>query len=153
MIPTRMLVEAVRSEVSAPVIASGGLMDGRDIAEALARGAVAAQLGTAFLTTTESGISDSYKRALLDSGTDSTIIMRAFSGRPARVLSNTFAARLVANQEIIPPFPLQNALTRPMRSAAAKLGNPKFNRFSPARAYHVRARFPPARSSDTLLRK
>jgi nitronate monooxygenase len=126
MIPTRMLVEAIRSEVSAPVIASGGLMDGRDIAEALARGAVAAQLGTAFLTTTESGISDSYKRALLDSATDSTVITRAFSGRPARGLSNTFAARLAANQEIILPFPLQNALTRPMRSAAAKLGNPEF---------------------------
>jgi nitronate monooxygenase len=86
MIPTLALVKSLRSEVSVPVIASGGLMDGRDIAEAFAHGAAAAQLGTAFLTSTESGISESYKRALLDSRTDSTVITRAFSGRRARGL-------------------------------------------------------------------
>jgi nitronate monooxygenase len=126
MHPTLKLVQSLRAEVAVPVIASGGLMDGRDIAEALASGAVAVQLGTAFLATTESGISESYKRALLDSRTDSTVVTRAFSGRPARGLTNTFAARLAGKEEIILPFPLQNMLTRPMRNAAAQRGDPQF---------------------------
>jgi nitronate monooxygenase len=126
MVPTFTLVESLRNEVSVPVIASGGLMDGRDIARSLAHGAVAAQLGTAFLTSTESGISESYKSALLDSRKDSTVITRAFSGRPARALTNTFVARCTGKEEIILPFPLQNALTRPMRNAAAKLGDREF---------------------------
>jgi nitronate monooxygenase len=126
LIPTLALVESICNEVATPVIASGGLMDGHDIAEALTCGAAAAQLGTAFLTTTESGISDSYRRALLASRTDTTIVSRAFSGRPARGLTNMFAARLAGEEEIILPFPLQSVLTRPMRQAAAKLGNTEF---------------------------
>ena len=126
MIPTLALVQSICNETATPVIASGGLMDGREIAKAFASGAVAAQLGTAFLTTAESGISESYKRALLDLRTDTTTITRAFSGRPARGLANKFTARLAANEEIILPFPLQNTLTRPMRNAAAKLGNTDF---------------------------
>jgi nitronate monooxygenase len=122
MVPTTELVAALREVVSVPVIASGGLMDGRDIAESLDRGADAAQLGTAFLTCPEAGTSESYKDALLAARGDTTVITRAFSGRPARSLANTFAARLTGREEIILPFPLQNALTRPMRNAAAKRG-------------------------------
>jgi nitronate monooxygenase len=126
MIPTMVLVQGLCAAVSVPVIASGGLMDGRDIANFLARGADAAQLGTAFLTCPEAGTSDSYKRALLAARADTTVITRAFSGRPARGLANTFTARLTGKEEIILPFPLQNALTRPMRNAAAKLGESGF---------------------------
>ena len=123
MIPTLELVRALLEVVSVPVFASGGLMDGRDIAECLARGADAAQLGTAFLTCPEAGTSDSYKRAMLAARTDTTVITRAFSGRPARGLANTFTTRLTGDEKLILPFPLQNALTRPMRNAAAKRGN------------------------------
>jgi nitronate monooxygenase len=126
MLPTLELVRSLRNEVSVPVIASGGLMDGRDIAASLASGAVAAQLGTAFLTCAESGVSESYKRAILAARADTTLITRAFSGRPARALPNTFTAQLKQRPEIILPFPLQNTLTRPMRKAAAKLGNTEF---------------------------
>jgi nitronate monooxygenase len=87
MIPTLALVQSICHEVATPVVASGGLMDGRDIVAALRCGAAAAQLGTAFLTTTESGISESYRRALLDSRSDTTVVTRAFSGRPARGLT------------------------------------------------------------------
>ena len=120
MVPTIELVQALLAVVSVPVFASGGLMDGRDIAKSLARGADAAQLGTAFLTCLEAGTSESYKRALLAARADTTVITRAFSGRPARGLANTFTALLTGREEIILPFPLQNALTRPMREAAAK---------------------------------
>lgn len=122
MVPTLELVRSLRAAVSTPIIASGGLMDGRDIAQALARGASAAQLGTAFLTCLEAGTPEAYRRAILAARTDMTVITRAFSGRPARGLRNTFISKLEGKEKIILPFPLQNALTRPMRTAAAQLG-------------------------------
>jgi nitronate monooxygenase len=126
MIPTLQLVAAIRDRVAMPVIASGGLMDGPDIAESFARGASAAQLGTAFLACPECGISESYKQAILSARTDTTVITRAFSGRPARGLANTFSERLAGRENIILPFPVQNILTRPMRNAAAKRGEPGY---------------------------
>jgi nitronate monooxygenase len=124
MVPTLHLVQQIAA--FAPVIASGGIMDGRDIATMLAHGAIAAQLGTAFLTCPESGASPAYKQALLRAANDSTVITRAFSGRPARGLANTFTALLAGNQSATLPYPLQNALTRPMRAAAAAQGNAEF---------------------------
>jgi nitronate monooxygenase len=126
MIPTFELVRWLRAAVSTPVIASGGLMDGRDIAQAFARGASAAQLGTAFLTCPEAGTPEAYRCAILAARADTTLITRAFSGRPARALPNTFVSKLEGQEKIILPFPLQNALTRPMRTAAAKLGESGF---------------------------
>lgn len=123
MIPTLSLVaEAVRT-VSIPVIASGGLMDGRDIAAALNRGASAVSLGTAFLTCPESGAPEAHKRAILAAARDTTVVTRAFSGRPARGIRNAFIEALEGKEEMILPFPSQNALTRPMRNAAAKRGD------------------------------
>jgi nitronate monooxygenase len=122
MVPTLELVRSLSAAVSRPIIASGGLMDGRDIAQALARGARAAQLGSAFLTCPEAGTPEAYRRAILAAREDTTVITRAFSGRPARSLLNTFISKVEGKEKIILPFPLQNALTRPMRTAAAKLG-------------------------------
>jgi nitronate monooxygenase len=122
MIPTLELVRSLRAAVSTPIIASGGLMGGRDIAQAFAQGATAAQLGTAFLTCPEAGTLEAYRRAILAARADTTVITRAFSGRPARGLLNTFITKLKGQEKIILPFPLQNALTRPMRTAAAQLG-------------------------------
>lgn len=126
MVPTLDLVRAIRSAVSVPVIASGGLMDGRDIAQAFARGASAVQLGTAFLTCPEAGTPEAYRQAILSARTDTTVVTRAFSGRPARGLRNTFIDRMAGHEDHILPFPLQNALTRPMRTAAAKAGKAGF---------------------------
>ncbi len=122
MVPTLDLVAGAVSAVSTPVIASGGLMDGRDVAAAMKLGASAAQLGTAFLPCPESGAPATYKQAILQAREDTTVITRAFSGRPARGLHNTFIAALEGKDDAILPFPLQNALTRPMRAAAAKQG-------------------------------
>jgi len=124
MVPTLELVREIAGLT--PVIASGGLMDGRDIAVMLANGAVAAQLGTAFLPCPESGAAASYKAALLRAASDTTVITRAFSGRPARGLANTFSDLLARNEHAILPYPLQNALTRPMRAAAGAQGNAEF---------------------------
>jgi nitronate monooxygenase len=125
MVPTLDLVRATAKAVRIPVIATGGMMDGRDINAAIEAGASAAQLGTAFLACPESGASDVYKRAILAAKEDTTVVTRAFSGRPARGLRNAFMAS-VDGHEIILPYPLQNALTRPMRNAAAQQGLPDY---------------------------
>jgi nitronate monooxygenase len=125
MVPTLTLVPAIRNAVSLPVIASGGIMDGREIAQAVRAGASAVALGTAFLATAESGASDAYKQAILAAGkdrSDTTVVTRAFSGRPARGLPNAFIAKLSGKENQILPYPLQNALTRAMRTAAAQQG-------------------------------
>lgn len=122
MVPTLDLVQGIRAVTPLPVIASGGLMDGRDVANALRMGASAAALGTAFLTCPESGAPEAHKRAVLDARKDTTVITRAFSGRPARGLANTFIAKLAGKEDIILSFPRQNILTRAMRTAAGKLG-------------------------------
>jgi len=120
MVPTLGLVRGILGVVSVPVIASGGIMDGRAVAAAMGLGASAAQLGTAFLTCPESGAPEAHKRTILAARKDTTVITRAFSGRPARGLANTFIARLEGKEDMILPYPLQNALTRAMRTAAAK---------------------------------
>jgi nitronate monooxygenase len=126
MIPTLELVRGIAAEVPLPLIASGGIMSGADIAHALKLGAHAAALGTAFLACPESGASPAYKRAVVAAGRDKTVITRAFSGRPARGLVNAFVEKLVGKEDAILPYPLQNALTRAMRAAAAKQGNAGF---------------------------
>lgn len=126
MVGTIALVPQIRDAVRVPVIASGGIMDGRGIAAALALGASAVQLGTAFLTTDEAGVPDCYKQALLGAPENATRLTRAFSGRPARGIVNRFMQEVERDPESILPFPLQNALTRPMRTAAAKAGRSEF---------------------------
>ena len=126
MIPTGDLVQAVAAAVKVPVIAAGSIMDGRDLAAVMALGASAAQLGTAFLPCPECGTAEAHKQAILAAKKDTTVITRAFSGRPARGLANEFIARLKGREDAILPYPPQNVLTRTMRTAAAKRGDGEF---------------------------
>jgi nitronate monooxygenase len=117
------LVPALADAVpNVPVIASGGIMDGRGIVAAEALGAVAVAMGTAFLVCGEAGVPEAYKAAITRAHEDRTALTRAFSGRPARGIVNAFLEEAEASGAIA-PFPLQNALTRPMRNAAAKAGD------------------------------
>jgi nitronate monooxygenase len=120
MVPMRQLTAGLIKAVSIPVIASGGIMDGHGIAEMLAAGAVAAQLGTAFLLCPECGAPAAYKQALMVPRSDATVITNVFSGRPARGLHNKFID--MAGGVPILPFRQQNDLTRPMRNEAGKQG-------------------------------
>jgi nitronate monooxygenase len=128
MVGTMALVPQVVDAVTVPVVASGGIMDGRGIAAALALGASAVQMGTAFLTCHEAGIPEAYKQAILAAGEHQTRLTRAFSGRPARGIVNRFMTEVehADAPDTILPFPLQNALTRPLRNAAAKQGRAEF---------------------------
>jgi len=126
MIPTLDLVAQIAVQTSVPVIASGGIMTGAEIAAALRAGAAAVQLGTAFLACPEAGTSAAYRKAILNARGDDTTITRAFSGRAARGLRNRFIEIMSDREELILPFPIQNSLTRTMRSAAASQGNPDY---------------------------
>ena len=90
LVGTVALVPQVVDAVRVPVIASGGIMDGRGLVAALALGASAVQMGTAFLACKEAGTNAAYREALLRGGKDATTLTRAFSGRMARGLSNEF---------------------------------------------------------------
>lgn len=122
MIPTLDLVRQIAP--LAPVIASGGVMDSSGVSKMLAAGAIAVQAGTAFLTCPESGASPAYKQALLAAKHDTTVITRAYSGRPARGLRNRFID--LTPEDAILEYPWQNALTRAMRTAASKQGDAEY---------------------------
>lgn len=118
LIGTVALVPQVVDAVRVPVIASGGIMDGRGLVAALALGASAVQMGTAFLACKEAGTSAGYREALLRGREDTTTLTRAFSGRMARGLSNEFIKRWNTSGLQHLPYPWQNAFTQPMRRAA-----------------------------------
>ncbi|WP_431996061.1 nitronate monooxygenase [Streptomyces fungicidicus] len=115
------LVAQVRESVGIPVVAAGGIMRGGQIAAVLAAGASAAQLGTAFLATPESGAHALHKQALTNPLYVRTELTRAFSGRPARGLVNRF---LREHGPYAPAaYPDVHHLTAPLRKAAARAGD------------------------------
>ena len=126
LIGTLALIPQLASSVSVPVVAAGGIMDGRGIAAALALGAAGAQMGTAFLVTQESGAHPRHKAAILASGEDNTVITRVFSGKPARALASRFTEELRPYEGNLLAYPAQNALTQDVRRAAAQQNRPEF---------------------------
>jgi nitronate monooxygenase len=125
-IGTFSLVPQVADNVSVPVVAAGGVMDGRGLIAALALGAQGVQLGTRFLTSAESGAPPVYKTALLQSTEESTVITKSFSGRPARGIENKFIREF--EQAGIDPlaFPTQNTATSDIRKEAARQNNSEY---------------------------
>lgn len=120
---TLSLVPQAVSAVRVPVLAAGGIADGRGVAAALVLGAAAAQIGTAFLMCRESGASDLHRAALAD-GTRArrTTLSRAYTGRLARMLANRYTDGMAQPPSELLPYPLQNELTRELRYAAARAG-------------------------------
>ena len=122
MVGTMALIPQCVDALRVPVIAAGGIMDGRGIAAALALGAQAVQMGTAFLACPESGIGPAQRAAMARAQGTDTRITRIYSGRPARGIVNAMMERLSADEAAIPPYPIQNALTGALRRAAAAAG-------------------------------
>lgn len=113
------LLREVRSVSALPLVAAGGIADGREAARALSLGAVAVQAGTAFLLADEAGTSAAHRAGVQDPALDRTVVTRAFSGRPARGLRNQFVRDHDARS--VPVFPVVDQLTKPIRAAAAKV--------------------------------
>jgi nitronate monooxygenase len=112
------LVPQIVDRIEPPVVAAGGIMDGRGIAAALALGASGAQLGTAFLGCDESATPESHRRSLAEADDEATVVTDAFTGRPARGLRTPFFDALERGGPEIPPYPLHQALIVELRQAA-----------------------------------
>ncbi|WKX69278.1 nitronate monooxygenase family protein [Streptomyces sp. XD-27] len=122
LVGTFSLVPQVARAVSIPVVAAGGIADGRGIAAALTLGADGVQIGTGFLATEESGASAIHRAALHGPYAHTTVLTRAFSGRLARAIPNRFTREALEYEKELAPYPLQYTLTRPLRTAAAERG-------------------------------
>jgi nitronate monooxygenase len=116
------LLAAVLAITEVPVVAAGGLTTAADVASVLESGAVAAQLGTAFLLSDESGSSPVHRAALQGGGFDDTVVTRAFSGRYARGLRNRFVDEHDAQAPL--GYPEVHWLTSPLRAASVRAGDP-----------------------------
>jgi nitronate monooxygenase len=121
------LLPQVRDAVRVPVVAAGGIGDGRGIAAAFALGADAVQIGTGFLRTPEATISPIHRAALASARDDATRLTNVFTGRPARGLINRFVAEVGPMCEDAPQFPLAAGAAAPLRTAAEQRGSGDFS--------------------------
>ncbi|AGH94458.1 NAD(P)H-dependent flavin oxidoreductase [Pseudobdellovibrio exovorus] len=123
---TMALLPQIVDRVSVPVIAAGGIADGRGVAAAFALGAAAVQIGTAYLLTNESKISAAYRSVLMSSASEETVLTNLFSGKPARGVVNRLIRELGAISPLAPPFPFAGKALAPLKSATEQKGSGDF---------------------------
>jgi nitronate monooxygenase len=116
------LVPQIVDRVKVPVVAAGGIADGRGLAAALNLGASAAQIGTAFLACDESGASDEHRRLLFSDEAKYTGLSRAYTGRLARGLYNRFAVEMKVFEKDFAPYPAQSWIVAQVKAAAIEQG-------------------------------
>lgn len=118
------LLPAVVDAVKVPVVGTGGIADARGVAAALALGASAAQVGTAFLRCPEAKIHPAWANALAAAAPEDTIVSRVFSGRAGRSLATDYVRAALSPDAPLPaPYPVQRGLTAAMRAAGQKAGD------------------------------
>jgi len=117
---TFVLLQLIREKVKIPVIAAGGIANGKGVAAALALGADAAQIGTAFLATDESNATAIHKQMLFSDAAKYTTLSRAFTGRLGRGITSRIANDLVNKENSFLPFPLQTQFMSHLRKAAVE---------------------------------
>ncbi len=117
-----VLLPQVADAVRVPVVAAGGIMDGRGIAAALVLGASAVQLGTAFLRCPETGIHPAWAEAIGKARPEDTVLTRAFSGRLARGIRNQVTEAFTGDLRAA-PYPVQRMLVAPLRALADAAGD------------------------------
>jgi nitronate monooxygenase len=125
---TIALLPQIVHAVRVPVIAAGGIADAQGVAAALALGACAAQVGTAYLLCPEASTSGLHRAALRSESASHTAVTNLFTGRPARGIVNRVMRELGPMSRAAPAFPLATAAMAPLRTRAESLG---FGDFSP----------------------
>lgn len=124
---TLALVPQVVDAVTVPVIAAGGIADGRGIAAAFALGAAGVQIGTAYLFTPEALISPLPRGALHSAREDQTALTNVFSGRPARSLMNRIMREVGPMSDVAPAFPTAGNALAPLKAKAEAAGATDFS--------------------------
>ncbi|KRD08867.1 2-nitropropane dioxygenase [Flavobacterium sp. Root901] len=115
---TFVLLQLMREKIKTPIIAAGGIADGKGIAAALTLGADAAQIGTAFLATDESNALPVHREMLFSDAAKYTTLSRAYTGRLGRGITSRIAKDIIGKESNILPFPLQTTFISPLRKAA-----------------------------------
>jgi len=118
---TFALVQQLKRKTSKPVIASGGIVDGKGIAAALTLGADAVQLGTAFLACEESGATPLHRKTLFSDAAKYTVLTKSLTGRLGRTMRTRISEEVKYETEVL-PFPLQGRFLNPLRAAAIAQG-------------------------------
>ncbi len=115
------LIPAIADSVKLPIVAAGGIADGRTMASTLLLGASAVQIGTGFLRAPESTIAPAWSDAIGVARPEDTMITKAYSGRAGRSIATKYALAMAQDDTPEPaPYPTQRALTHAMRTAAVK---------------------------------
>lgn len=148
---TLALVPQVADAVGVPVIAAGGIADGRGVAAAFALGAAGAQIGTAFLLCPEAATPPPHRHALEHANAHRTVVTNVFSGRPARVLVNRLAAEVGPWSRAAPDFPLPMGELRLLRAAAEAKGSSDFTPLWCGQAAALAQRMPANMLMETLV--
>jgi nitronate monooxygenase len=124
---TFALVPQVVDAVKVPVIAAGGIADGRGIVAAFALGAAGAQIGTAYLFTPESLITDLHRAALRTARDNQTALTNVFSGRPSRGVMNRVMREVGPMSDLAPAFPTAGRALAPLKAKAEAAGSSDFS--------------------------
>lgn len=147
---TFALVPQVADAVQVPVIAAGGIADGRGIAAAFALGAAGVQLGTAYLRCPESKVSAPARMALAQGRDDSTVITNVMTGRPARGLANRVMREVGPISPAAPQFPHAATALAPLKAAAEKQGRLDFTNLWAGQAVRLGRDMPAAELTRAL---
>ena len=150
---TMALVPQVVDAVSIPVIAAGGIADARGIVAALALGASAVQIGTAYLFTPEATIAPPHRQALKGAKDDETALTNIFTGRPARGIVNRIMREVGPISPAAPQFPLAGGALAPLRQKTEPLGSNDFMSLWSGQAARLGREFPAAELTRTLAQE
>ncbi|MHC0552986.1 NAD(P)H-dependent flavin oxidoreductase [Salinicoccus sp. CNSTN-B1] len=120
------LIPETRDHTNLPLIAAGGIMDGRGIAAARILGASGVQLGTAFLSAEESGAHTVHKQALSTERDAPSVLTRLFTGRAARAVKNRFIQEMAGHDGYMVEYPVQRKLTQPIQDASKTAGSTEY---------------------------
>ena len=154
LIGTMALVPMLADAIALPVIAAGGIMDGRGIAAAFMLGAAGVALGTAFLACPENSVVHPvYRDTILGGGGAPTSVTRAYTGRYARFIKNRFVADMAAAGTEIPSYPHQIPLTAPLRALGGETKNPEIMPMLAGQAYPMSRALPAGELVQTLVRE
>ena len=148
---TMALVPQIVDAVDVPVVAAGGIADGRGIAAAIALGADAVQLGTAFLRCPEARTGALHREALATATEDATALTNVLTGRPARAIVNRVVAEIGPLSDHAPAFPLAAGALIPLRVAAEQRGTPDFSAMWSGQAAHLTRPLPAATLTRLLV--